>query len=66
MYLQYRKALVNSYLRTLQRSVLMTYGIISYLLINNVITEPRGPVIGSAALYCGGPEFKFLPTGRVL
>jgi len=29
MYLQYRKASVNSYLTMLQRSVLITYGIIS-------------------------------------
>jgi hypothetical protein len=32
-------------------------------LINDIITEPRGHVISSAASYSGGPEFKFRPSG---
>ena len=67
MYLRYRKASVNSYLRMPQRSVLMPYGILFLnRLINNIIPEPRSPVISSAASYSGDPEFKVRPTGGVL
>jgi hypothetical protein len=34
--------------------------------IDDIITEPRSPVIGSAASYSGGPEFKVRPTRGAL